>query len=47
MGYGNGEEYWRNIISELRMAGYDYAVSIEHDRSQQWPSYDSYHYLLF
>ena len=31
VGYGNGEEYWRNIISELRMAGYDYAVSIEHE----------------
>ncbi|WP_304975146.1 sugar phosphate isomerase/epimerase, partial [uncultured Acetatifactor sp.] len=31
VGYGNGEEYWRNIISELRMADYDYAVSIEHE----------------
>ncbi len=31
VGYGNGEEYWRNIVSELRMAGYDYAISIEHE----------------
>ena len=31
VGYGNGEDYWNNIISELRMAGYDYAVSIEHE----------------
>ena len=31
VGYGNGEDYWKNIISELRMAGYDYAVSIEHE----------------
>ena len=31
VGYGNGESYWRDIISELRMIGYDYAVSIEHE----------------
>ena len=31
VGYGHGEEYWRDIVSELRMAGYDYAVSIEHE----------------
>ena len=33
VGYGNGEEYWRNILSELRLAGYDHAVSIEHEDS--------------
>ncbi len=33
VGYGHGEEYWKNIISELRLAGYDYAVSIEHEDS--------------
>lgn len=33
VGYGHGEEYWRAIISELRLAGYDYAISIEHEDS--------------
>ena len=33
IGYGNGEDYWKAIISELRMAGYDYAISIEHEDS--------------
>lgn len=31
VGYGNGEDYWRDIISQLRMVGYDYAISIEHE----------------
>ena len=31
VGYGNGEEYWKDIISQLRMVGYDYAISIEHE----------------
>ena len=33
VGYGHGEEFWRAVISELRLAGYDYAVSIEHEDS--------------
>lgn len=33
VGYGHGEEYWRAIASELRMVGYDYAISIEHEDS--------------
>ncbi len=33
VGYGNGESYWRDIISALRMIGYDYAISIEHEDS--------------
>ena len=33
VGYGHGEEYWKAIISELRLAGYDYAISIEHEDS--------------
>lgn len=33
VGYGNGEDYWKNLISELRLAGYDYAISIEHEDS--------------
>lgn len=33
VGYGHGEEFWKAIVSELRMAGYDYALSIEHEDS--------------
>ena len=31
VGYGHGEDYWKNIISQIRMVGYDYAISIEHE----------------
>lgn len=33
VGYGQGEETWRQIISTLRMVGYDGAISIEHEDS--------------
>ena len=33
VGYGNDETYWKEIISNLRMVGYDYAISIEHEDS--------------
>lgn len=33
VGYGHGEDYWKAIISELRLAGYDHAISIEHEDS--------------
>ena len=33
VGFGNGEGYWRDVISNLRMVGYDYAISIEHEDS--------------
>jgi len=33
VGYGNGQSFWRDVISNLRMVGYDYAVSIEHEDS--------------
>ncbi len=33
VGYGHGEEFWKSIVSELRMAGYDHALSIEHEDS--------------
>ena len=33
VGYGNDESYWKDIISNLCMVGYDYAVSIEHEDS--------------
>lgn len=31
VGYGHDASYWKAIMSELRMAGYDYAISIEHE----------------
>jgi sugar phosphate isomerase/epimerase len=32
-GYGHGVEFWSELISTLRMFGYDYVVSIEHEDS--------------
>jgi DNA-(apurinic or apyrimidinic site) lyase len=31
VGYGHGEDHWRDIVSTLRMVGYDGALSIEHE----------------
>jgi sugar phosphate isomerase/epimerase len=33
VGYGHGEEWWSEFISTLRMFGYDYVLSIEHEDS--------------
>jgi sugar phosphate isomerase/epimerase len=33
VGYGNGESIWRDIVSNLRMVGYDHVISIEHEDS--------------
>jgi len=33
VGYGNDAAYWKDIISALRMIGYDYVISIEHEDS--------------
>jgi len=33
VGYGNDEKYWKDIFSELRLAGYDGSISIEHEDS--------------
>ena len=33
VGYGNDASYWKDIISNLRLIGYDYAISIEHEDS--------------
>ena len=33
VGYGNDELYWKDIVSNLRLVGYDYALSIEHEDS--------------
>jgi sugar phosphate isomerase/epimerase len=32
-GYGHGESWWREFVSTLRMFGYDYVLSIEHEDS--------------
>ena len=32
-GYGNSEEYWRDMVSALRLVGYDKVMSIEHEDS--------------
>ena len=33
VGYGHGEEYWRDLVSALRLVGYDKVLSIEHEDS--------------
>ena len=33
VGYGNGEAYWRDLVSNLRLCGYDRVLSIEHEDS--------------
>ena len=33
VGYGHGPEFWRALVSELRLVGYDGAISIEHEDS--------------
>jgi sugar phosphate isomerase/epimerase len=37
VGYGHGEEWWREFISTLRMFGYDGVLSIEHEDSLMSP----------
>jgi sugar phosphate isomerase/epimerase len=36
-GYGHGEDWWREFVSTLRMFGYDYVLSIEHEDSLMAP----------
>ena len=31
IGYGSGEDAWREIVSALRTIDYDYVMSIEHE----------------
>lgn len=31
IGYGHGAKMWKDILSALRMVGYDYVISIEHE----------------
>ena len=33
VGYGHGAEFWKAVVSELRLVGYDYAIGIEHEDS--------------
>ena len=33
VGYGHGEDFWRDFVSTLRLAGYDGVLSIEHEDS--------------
>ena len=33
IGYGHGEEHWKDVVSTLRMVGYEGALSIEHEDS--------------
>ena len=33
IGYGHGEDHWKDLVSTLRMVGYDGALSIEHEDS--------------
>jgi len=33
IGYGHGEEHWKDLVSTLRMVGYEGALSIEHEDS--------------
>jgi sugar phosphate isomerase/epimerase len=33
VGYGHGEDFWRNFVSTLRLVGYDHVLSIEHEDS--------------
>jgi len=31
VGYGHGYDFWKNLVSTLRLVGYDYVLSIEHE----------------
>jgi len=33
IGYGHGEGHWKDVVSTLRMVGYEGALSIEHEDS--------------
>ena len=33
-GYGHRQEFWKEFISTLRLVGYDYVLSIEHEDQQ-------------
>jgi sugar phosphate isomerase/epimerase len=31
VGYGHGSEFWKGLVSHLRLVGYDGTISIEHE----------------
>ncbi len=47
VGYGNGLDYWRDMISALRLAGYDKVMSIEHEDSLMTPDEGLSHAVEF
>lgn len=47
VGYGNGLDYWRDMISALRLAGYDKVLSIEHEDSLMTPEEGLAHAVTF
>ena len=47
VGYGNGLDYWRDMISNLRLAGYDGVLSIEHEDSLMTPEEGLAHAVAF
>ena len=47
VGYGNGLDYWREMISALRLAGYDKVMSIEHEDSLMTPEEGLRHAVEF
>ena len=38
VGYGHGEEHWKDVVSALRMVGYDGVLSIEHEDALASPT---------
>ncbi len=38
IGYGHGESHWKDVVSTLRMVGYEGALSIEHEDSLTSPA---------
>ena len=47
VGYGNDMQYWRDMISALRLAGYDKVMSIEHEDSLMTPDEGLRHAVEF
>ena len=47
VGYGNGLDYWRDMISALRLVGYDKVMSIEHEDSLMTPEEGLEHAVEF
>jgi sugar phosphate isomerase/epimerase len=37
VGFGHGEQFWRDVVSNLRLVGYDKVLSIEHEDSLMTP----------